>query len=329
MDPIQPEQYDFGDVRYSLAYARSQSRKYKNLSLPNPKYFTGYFAYRFLRYISLPFNKWKAYRLGIIDAEGQELRKPTNQEERKCWNYFNKLVAQMKSLLNKQLDWSRFSLVIDRLFLVRESINNNTIHQGMEYFLTEVDKMNFKEVNELLESTMAGGMATSGQGMSDMDSSANGRTDGKQPNKSKDSDKSKLKDSKLKKKKKKKENVEEKVISFRDYISEGRPRLLKFIIKQNEHKWTLRNTETNKIYYLKRLMDSNQEDPVDNIHSFLSSVNAYDGGYYKKTYQQVNRREMAKRIVKEGTAEIWIPENREHIIKTTWEFHPDTEVPKV
>jgi hypothetical protein len=327
MDPVQVQDQDFGNVKYSLNYARSQAKKYKNFSLPSPKYYTGYFAFRFLRYMSLPFDKWKAYRLGIIDADGHELRKAQGQDEKRVWNYYIKLIAQIKTLLNKQLDWSRFSLVIDRLFLVRESINNNEIHNTMEYFLTEVDKLESGEIHRLLENTMSGGMATSGQGMSDMDSSDNGDYE-KNKTDNKEQEAKKRVDTKLKKKKKKKKTVKE-TLSFKDYIAEGRPRLIKFIIKENEHKWSVKNTETGKIYYLKRLMDSIQNNPVDNIYSFLSSVNAYDGGYYKKTFQLVDRREMAQKIVSEGSTEIWIPENRENIIQTTWEFHDTKTVPSI
>ena len=60
-----------------------------------------YFAFRFLRLLTTPWEKTGAYKLGIIDAEGKVLRKPVDMAERSKYNIFHRLVFRIKRLLNK------------------------------------------------------------------------------------------------------------------------------------------------------------------------------------------------------------------------------------
>jgi len=60
-----------------------------------------YFAFRFLRLLTTPWEKTGAYKLGIIDAEGKVLRKPVDMSERSKYNIFHRLVFRIKRLLNK------------------------------------------------------------------------------------------------------------------------------------------------------------------------------------------------------------------------------------
>lgn len=60
-----------------------------------------YFAFRFLRLLTTPWEKTGAYKLGIIDAEGKVLRKPIDMAERSKYNIFHRLVFRIKRLLNK------------------------------------------------------------------------------------------------------------------------------------------------------------------------------------------------------------------------------------
>jgi len=61
-------------------------------------------TYQFIKRLVLPFNKWKAYELGIIDEQGT-LLKPSSelstQQERDAWGYFDILAANLKKLLGK------------------------------------------------------------------------------------------------------------------------------------------------------------------------------------------------------------------------------------
>jgi hypothetical protein len=63
-----------------------------------------FLTYHFLKRLSTPFEEWDAYKLKIIDAEGNVLRKAktlTKPEEISAWGYFDRLVANLKKLLAK------------------------------------------------------------------------------------------------------------------------------------------------------------------------------------------------------------------------------------
>lgn len=61
-------------------------------------------TYQFLKRLVLPFEKWDAFKLGIIDAEGNVLKPMETLEskkERDAWGYFDILAANLKKLLGK------------------------------------------------------------------------------------------------------------------------------------------------------------------------------------------------------------------------------------
>jgi hypothetical protein len=63
-----------------------------------------FLTYHFLKRLATPFENWDAYKLKIIDAEGNVLRKAktlTKPEEISAWGYFDRLVANLKKLLAK------------------------------------------------------------------------------------------------------------------------------------------------------------------------------------------------------------------------------------
>lgn len=63
-----------------------------------------FLTYHFLKRLSTPFEEWDAYKLKIIDAEGNVLKKAktlTKPEEINAWGYFDRLVANLKKLLAK------------------------------------------------------------------------------------------------------------------------------------------------------------------------------------------------------------------------------------
>lgn len=63
-----------------------------------------FLVYQFLKRLATPFNKWKAYELGIIDDEGKVLKKRKDletQEEKNAWGYYDILVANLKKLIGQ------------------------------------------------------------------------------------------------------------------------------------------------------------------------------------------------------------------------------------
>ena len=63
-----------------------------------------YTTYAFLKRLVTPFTQWKAYKLGIIDADGNQVkfRKDLQtQQEREAFGYLDILALNMKKLLAK------------------------------------------------------------------------------------------------------------------------------------------------------------------------------------------------------------------------------------
>lgn len=81
-------------------------------------------AYRVLYMLVKPFKDTEAYKLGIIDAKGKNLRKASTlktTEERDAYTYLHRLVFNMKKIINRLPGGeSNLKSIIAALFLVRE-----------------------------------------------------------------------------------------------------------------------------------------------------------------------------------------------------------------
>jgi hypothetical protein len=81
-------------------------------------------AYRILSMIVTPFEDSKAYKLGIIDAKGKNLKKASalkTSEERNHYSYLHRLVFNMKRIINKLPGGeSKTRNLIAALWLVKE-----------------------------------------------------------------------------------------------------------------------------------------------------------------------------------------------------------------
>lgn len=63
-----------------------------------------YLTYQFIKRIVTPFEKWDAYKLGIIDKSGKVLKKSSElktTQEKNAWGYFDRLTCNLKKLLAK------------------------------------------------------------------------------------------------------------------------------------------------------------------------------------------------------------------------------------
>lgn len=58
-----------------------------------------FMVYEFLKRLVTPFDKTDAYKLGLIDADGKNLRKAKTQKEKEAMGYFDRLVFNLKRLL--------------------------------------------------------------------------------------------------------------------------------------------------------------------------------------------------------------------------------------
>jgi len=97
-------------------------------------------AFRIVKMLTTPFIDTEAYKLGIIDANGKNLRKSNTfktSQERDAYNYLTRLVFTMKKIINRLPGGdSRLKSLVAALWLVKEHYesNNRSTAQLQEKF---------------------------------------------------------------------------------------------------------------------------------------------------------------------------------------------------
>ena len=101
------------------------------------------FTYSFLKRLVTPFNKTRAYELGIIDERGAKLKDPKTKEELNSFSTFERLVFNIKKIIERLPGGkSKIASYAAALFLIRE-------HKSPKESYTE------REIVEELEKNMA------------------------------------------------------------------------------------------------------------------------------------------------------------------------------
>jgi hypothetical protein len=80
-------------------------------------------AYRILSMMVTPFEETDAFKLGIIDKDGKNLRKASslrNSQEKNAFSYLHRLVFNMKKIVNRVGGESRLKSMVAALWLIRE-----------------------------------------------------------------------------------------------------------------------------------------------------------------------------------------------------------------
>lgn len=82
-----------------------------------------FLVYQFLKRLVTPFNKWDAYKSGIIDDKGDIIKpkKERSKEEKKTFTTFDLMILKLKKLLAKVPGGSsRLASYAAALWLIRE-----------------------------------------------------------------------------------------------------------------------------------------------------------------------------------------------------------------
>ena len=82
-----------------------------------------FYSLRFLRLLTMPYEKTGAFKVGIIDKDGKKLKKPETSDEKANYNTFHKLVFNIRRLLGKIPGGkSVIARYASALFLIKEHI---------------------------------------------------------------------------------------------------------------------------------------------------------------------------------------------------------------
>ena len=102
-----------------------------------------FYAFRFLKMLTTPWDKQKAFELGIIDENGTVLKKARelkNSDEKASYTVFHRLVFNLKRLLNKlPFGKSKLASYATALFLIKEEtgMSENQIRKVMKKFIDD------------------------------------------------------------------------------------------------------------------------------------------------------------------------------------------------
>jgi hypothetical protein len=121
-----------------------------------------YVVYRILRKLTTPFDKWPAYKTGVIDGEGNILKSSSErntQDERDSLNTLDVLILNLRKLLAKVPGGkSKFATYAAALFLIKEekSLTINNLEENFVVFLSNKQSLNEEIANVVGAGKIAG-----------------------------------------------------------------------------------------------------------------------------------------------------------------------------
>ena len=119
--------------------------------------------YQFLKRLTTPFDKTEAFKLGLIDEKGKRTKKKIEtKEEEEAYGYFDRLVFNIKRLIEKVPGGSsRLGSYAAALFLIKESVDTKQNYteeelvEGWSQAMDELEQATGKTLNELMEDAPA------------------------------------------------------------------------------------------------------------------------------------------------------------------------------
>lgn len=88
--------------------------------------------YILLKKIITPFEQWDAYKLGIIDKDGNKIKKPISSKERDSWDLLDRFACNFKKLIIRFIGKSNFVTYFTIAVLLKDSINYFYINHNKE-----------------------------------------------------------------------------------------------------------------------------------------------------------------------------------------------------
>lgn len=116
-----------------------------------------YIVYRILRQLTLPFDQWPAYKQGVIDAEGNILKKSSNrltQAEQESLTVFDTLIMNLKKTIMKlPMGKTKLASYAAALFLIKEDrdLTPDNVNEKFEQY------MRGRDLNEEIANTVGSG----------------------------------------------------------------------------------------------------------------------------------------------------------------------------
>lgn len=91
-------------------------------------------AYKLINLLSSDFKDWEAYKKGIIDEDGNTIRKPISSAEKNSFGIFEKIIRKVKQLLGKVIGSSRAAAILSTLYFLKEYSSFGAYNVVLKYF---------------------------------------------------------------------------------------------------------------------------------------------------------------------------------------------------
>jgi len=114
------------------------------------------FFYRILKLLSTPIRESKAYRLGIINEKGKQIKIPRSEEEKDSFSLLNRLVFRLQALISRYSSGTNIDSELRKIatstYLIKECIEGDVEPLNLEIIfrkaidvISEEDLAEFKE----------------------------------------------------------------------------------------------------------------------------------------------------------------------------------------
>ena len=124
-----------------------------------------FLVYQFIRRLATPFEKWPAFEQGIIDKDGNILKKRKDLrtvKERDAWGKFDVMILKLKRLLEKVPGGkTRIASFAAALWLLKENKNvdgetltEEQLAESFGPYMTFAEENSEKNLDELFEEVM-------------------------------------------------------------------------------------------------------------------------------------------------------------------------------
>ena len=111
-----------------------------------------FYAFRFLKLLVTPFEKTKAFEMGLIDKNGKKIKKAELPAEKATYTIFHRLVFNIKKILNVAPGsiGKKIASYATALFLIKE--HTGITEDEIKYVLTKMDETDWFEQLPINES---------------------------------------------------------------------------------------------------------------------------------------------------------------------------------
>ena len=125
-----------------------------------------FLVYQFIKRLATPFEKWDAFELGIIDKDGNILKKRKELrtvKERDAWGKFDVMISKLKRLLAKiPGGQTRIASYAAALWLIKEHTEQNVetlteeqLQESFAPYMEYVTQREDKDIDTLFEEVMS------------------------------------------------------------------------------------------------------------------------------------------------------------------------------